>query len=187
MSGCCSDPQSVLDQLVAKRDDYVGFVVSQVRDESLAEDIVQASLLKASERLDQLQVSESASAWFYRMLRNAIADQRRRAGTSQRGAARFVTEATDSVDPVERVSRPCRCVSKLMGDLKPEYADALQRVEIEEMSVKDFAATQSTSANNAGVRVFRARAALKQKVLAACGSCSADGGCFDCTCSLDDA
>jgi RNA polymerase sigma factor (sigma-70 family) len=171
-----------LNELGARRADYVAFVTSQVRDESLAEDIVQASLLKASERLDQLQADESANAWFYRMLRNAVTDHRRRESTASRGAARLQAEQSETTDAIERVPRPCRCVSRLMEGLKPEYAEALRRVEIDELTVKDFAREQSTSANNAGVRVFRARAALKQKVVATCGSCCTDGGCFDCTC-----
>ena len=181
-SSCCGQTQSVLNGLVAQRADYLAFVMSQVRDASLAEDIVQASLLKASERLDQLQAEESAGAWFYRMLRNAVIDQRRREVTARRVEERLFIEQGEMAEALERAPRPCRCVNKLMDGLKPEYAEALQRVEIDEVSVRDFAAEQSTSANNAGVRVFRARAALKQKVIATCGSCCTDGGCLDCTC-----
>jgi hypothetical protein len=37
------------------------------------------------------------------------------------------------------------------------------------------------SASNAGVRVFRAREALKKRVTQSCGTC-AEHGCVDCTC-----
>ncbi len=181
-TSCCGHTRSVLDELVARRADYVGFVRSRVRDDSLAEDIVQAALLKASERLEQLRAGESASAWFYRMLRNAVVDQRRREASARRGAERLAFGESGTVAAIERAPRPCRCVGKLMEGLKPEYAEALQRVEVDELSVKDFAREQATSANNAGVRLFRARAALKREVVATCGSCCADGGCFDCTC-----
>ena len=183
MSRCCdSADSSVLDSLVAERSRYVAFVTSELRDPSLAEDIVQASLLKASERLDQLQAEESASAWFYRMLRNAVADQRRRAGAARRGAERFAAEAVETEEAIERAPRVCRCVARVASELKPEYAEALRRVEIDEIPVKDFAREQSTTANNAAVRVFRARAALKRGVIATCGTCCEGGGCLDCTC-----
>jgi DNA-directed RNA polymerase specialized sigma24 family protein len=65
--------------------------------------------------------------------------------------------------------------------LKPEYADALQAIDISGMAVKDFAAQRGLSASNAGVRVFRARQALKQRVAESCGTC-ADHGCMDCNC-----
>ena len=64
----------------------------------------------------------------------------------------------------------------------PEYAEALQRIEVEGVSVKDSAAQIGFSAINAGVRVFRAREALRTQVARACGTC-ADHGCLDCTCA----
>jgi RNA polymerase sigma-70 factor (ECF subfamily) len=66
--------------------------------------------------------------------------------------------------------------------LKPEYADALRSIEIAGVSVKDYAAQRSLSPSSAGVRVFRAREALRKQVAAACGTC-AEHGCRDCRCS----
>ena len=48
-------------------------------------------------------------------------------------------------------------------------------------AVKTFASDHAISSANAGVRVFRARGALRRGVLAVCGE-SAEGGCLDCTC-----
>jgi len=41
--------------------------------------------------------------------------------------------------------------------LKPEYAAALRRVEVDGVSVKDYADEAGISSNNAGVRIFRVR------------------------------
>ncbi|HEX2880375.1 MAG TPA: RNA polymerase subunit sigma-70, partial [Polyangiaceae bacterium] len=60
-------------------------------------------------------------------------------------------------------------------------ADALQRIEIDQISVKDYADTVGISASNAGVRIFRAREALRQQIARSCGTC-AEHGCLDCTC-----
>jgi RNA polymerase sigma-70 factor (ECF subfamily) len=65
--------------------------------------------------------------------------------------------------------------------LKPEYADALQAIEVGGIPVKSFAEQKGLSATNAGVRVFRAREALKKRVTGSCGTC-AEHGCVDCTC-----
>jgi RNA polymerase sigma-70 factor (ECF subfamily) len=67
--------------------------------------------------------------------------------------------------------------------LKPEYADALQAIDVQGLPVKDYAGQRGLSASNAGVRVFRARQALKKRVAESCGTC-ADHGCLDCTCRL---
>jgi RNA polymerase sigma-70 factor (ECF subfamily) len=72
-------------------------------------------------------------------------------------------------------------VSRLANTLKPEYAEALQAIEIGGMPVKTFADQKGLSSSNAGVRVYRAREALKKRVAESCGTC-AEHGCLDCTC-----
>jgi DNA-directed RNA polymerase specialized sigma24 family protein len=89
-------------------------------------------------------------------------------------------EANDSRD-VELHRVVCKCVGELATTLKPEYADALRRVEIEGASVKDYADEVGITASNAGVRICRAREALRRQVARSCGTC-ATHGCLDCTC-----
>ncbi|NUP11820.1 MAG: sigma-70 family RNA polymerase sigma factor [Polyangiaceae bacterium] len=185
---CCANASTkrehanVIAELMGKRAEFVAFVTRQVRDTAHAEDLVQSAFVKASEKIDQLEASESANAWFYRMLRNAIVDDRRRRDVQRRGVDAFAAEQVETVDALERAPRVCRCVSRAAESLKPEYEQALRRVEIDESSVKDFASEIGIAANNAAVRVFRAREALKKKVTETCGSCAEGGGCFDCTC-----
>ena len=72
-------------------------------------------------------------------------------------------------------------MKQLAQTLKPEYADALERIDVQGTPVKDYAEHAGISANNAGVRVFRAREALREQVVRACETC-AEHGCLDCTC-----
>jgi RNA polymerase sigma-70 factor (ECF subfamily) len=75
----------------------------------------------------------------------------------------------------------CACVSRLAATLKPEYAEALEVIEVGGTPVKAFAEAKGLSSNNAAVRVFRAREALKKRVSESCGVC-AQHGCVNCTC-----
>ena len=72
-------------------------------------------------------------------------------------------------------------MKRLAATLKPEYADALQQIDVAGTPVKDYAEHAGISASNAGVRVFRAREALRKQVTRACGTC-AEHGCLDCSC-----
>jgi RNA polymerase sigma-70 factor (ECF subfamily) len=72
-------------------------------------------------------------------------------------------------------------VLSLADALKPEYADALRRVDVDGAAVKAFAAHAGISATNASVRLHRAREALRRRVRDACGTC-AEHGCLDCDC-----
>jgi RNA polymerase sigma-70 factor (ECF subfamily) len=77
----------------------------------------------------------------------------------------------------------CGCVTRLAETLKTEYAVALQAIDVDGQAVKDFAAERGLSPANAGVRVFRARAALRRRLIESCGTC-AEHGCRDCTCQV---
>ncbi len=136
--------------------------------------------MKNLEKLDT--VRETAIGWFYRVLRNAIVDARRRQAATARRLERLAADPTASEardDELHRVV--CKCIGELARTLKPEYADALRRIEIDGVSVKDYADQTGISSGNAGVRVFRAREALRRQVARSCGTC-ADHGCLDCTC-----
>ena len=79
----------------------------------------------------------------------------------------------------------CRCIVQLAETLKPEYADALRRIELDGVPVKDYAESAGISASNAGVRIFRARRRLRNQVARSCGTC-AEHGCADCSCQASD-
>ena len=94
----------------------------------------------------------------------------------------FAAELAVTTDGGEELANvACACVARLAGTLKPEYADALRRIEVDGVSVKDYGESVGISASNAGVRIFRAREALRKQVARSCATC-ADHGCLDCTC-----
>lgn len=166
--------------LVANHREFLAFVQRRVGDRALAEDILQDAFVRGVDKLDS--VRESAVGWFYRVLRNAIIDHQRRRAAAARQLDAFAHEQAAGEDAeLERVV--CKCVGELAGTLKPEYAAALRRIEIDGVSVKEYAAEAGISSSNAGVRVFRAREALRKQVARACGTC-AEHGCLDCSCGL---
>ena len=116
------------------------------------------------------------------MLRNAVIDHYRRRGTRDRALDALAKEMEDAVEPPPEIrDEICGCVNRLAATLKPEYEQAIRRVEVEGLPVTDFATEAGISASNAGVRVFRAREALRKQVKASCGAC-AEHGCLECSC-----
>jgi RNA polymerase sigma factor (sigma-70 family) len=173
----------VVRTLVANHRQFLAFLESRVKSRALAEDILQDAFVRGVNKLDTLRSDESAIAWFYRVLRNAIIDQRRRLGAAERKLAAFGQEVEDRLEPdIEMRGAICQCVGALAATLKADYAEALRTVEVEGVAVKDYAERAGISASNAGVRVFRAREALRKQVARSCGTC-ADHGCLDCTCA----
>jgi RNA polymerase sigma-70 factor (ECF subfamily) len=172
----------VVSALVNNHRDFLAFLQKRVGDRALAEDILQDAFVRGLNKLGTLEQDESATAWFYRILRNAVVDHHRRRSSVDRRLEAFAAELERHVEPEADVrGAVCRCVGELAGTLKPEYAEALRRVEIDGVPVKDYATEAGITSNNAAVRVFRAREALRKQVTRSCGTC-ADHGCLDCTC-----
>src|SRR6266540_5566557 len=172
--------QPLIDQRVANHREFLQFVERRIGNRALAEEIVQDAFVRSLDRGDEIR--DSVLGWFYRVLRNAIIDRRRRQAVADRRLDEFAAELESGGDGGEELAGVvCRCVGQLADTLKPEYADALRRIEIEGVPVKDYADAAGITANNAGVRIFRARDALRKQVARSCGTC-AEHGCLDCTC-----
>lgn len=167
--------------LVENHRAFLRYLERQVGDRALAEDLLQEAFTRNLDRLDALS-DEALVPWFYRVLRNAAIDRHRRKGAEQRALAAFTQELSGAVEPPEDARREiCACIGRLAQTLKPEYAHVIQAVDVEDVPVKTFAATAGLTASNAGVRLFRAREALRKQVTASCGTC-AEHGCVDCSC-----
>lgn len=174
--------RAVIDVLVDDHRQFLRFLERRLGDRALAEDVLQAAFVRGIERAGQLRDDESVVAWFYRVLRNAIVDHHRRAGAGERRleAVARELEATAEPSPDDR-DAICQCVARLVDTLRPEYAAAIRRVELDGIAVKAFAEEVDVTANNAAVRLYRARKALREQVRKSCGTC-AEHGCVDCKC-----
>jgi RNA polymerase sigma-70 factor (ECF subfamily) len=115
-------------------------------------------------------------------MRNAAVDHHRRHKTAGKALDAFAAEAEQQLEPdAEMRSAVCECVNGLADTLKPEYAAAIRRIELQGISVKDYATELGITPSNAAVRIFRAREALRKQVSRSCGTC-AEHGCLDCSC-----
>lgn len=168
--------------LVENHRAFLAFLERRVGRRDVAEDLLQEAFARGLDRLETLRDGEAALGWFYRTLRNAVVDHHRRAAAEGRALERLAGELDPSAPAQELREEACRCVLRLADTLKPEYAEALRRVEVDGLSVKAFAEEAGLTAGNAGVRLFRAREALLRQLAASCGTC-AEHGCFACTCA----
>ena len=63
----------------------------------------------------------------------------------------------------------------------PEYGVAFRPVDLDGLSVRDFAEETGSTPGSAGVRLHRAREALRRQLARSCGTCLPHG-CLDCAC-----
>lgn len=160
---------------------FLRYLEGRVGDRALAEDILQDAFVRSLHKAASVP-EDALIPWFYRTLRNAAIDQYRRRRVKDRAFDAFARELQALETPPPDLAREiCACIARLAETLKPEYADALKTIEVDGVAVKTYAQQKGLSVSNAGVRLFRAREALRRRVVQSCGTC-AEHGCIDCTC-----
>jgi RNA polymerase sigma-70 factor (ECF subfamily) len=163
----------VLAALAPNRARFLAFARSRVGGD--AEDVLQTALLRAALKADTLKESSRAVPWFFQILRHAVADHRPARETSSDEIDR------EAEPPPEATNDACRCSMGLLDSLRPEYAEILRRVDLDDQSLAECAAALSITENNAAVRLHRARKALREELVRFCGTDSIRA-CLACGC-----
>lgn len=170
----------------ASRAAFRGFLRHRLPDEAAADDVLQQALTKAWETRADTR-ARHLTGWFYRVLRNAVADFYRERAVRGTRDARYVLEECSAPPETpeeafaQQPAEPCGCFKPLLAQLRPEYAEILRAADLEGRGPRDAAARLGLTAGNAHVRLHRARGALRERLRAACGACAAHG-CLQCTC-----
>ena len=178
------DPGAVVEALVDNHRRFLAFLERRVGSRAVAEDLLQEAFVRGIEHAPALRRSEAATAWFYRILRNALVDHFRKQHSEERALAAAAAETPESVEQDDEELRRtvCECITALLDALKPEYSTALRRVELDGVAVRQYADEAGITPNNAAVRLHRARESLRRQVTRSCGTCAVHG-CEDCSCA----
>jgi RNA polymerase sigma-70 factor, ECF subfamily len=142
------------------------FIRRRVPDPYSAEDILQDVFLKIHTHIDSLRTHDRLASWIYQITRNAIADYYR--------AQRPTTELAETIpaadeladDDVVRELSPC--VAAMVAALPAAYGEALRLTEYQGLSQKELSQRLGISFSGAKSRVQRARAKIKEQLLACC-------------------
>lgn len=152
--------EQIKSYLLDNVNEFVGFARMRLGDSELAADAVQESMLKALKGADQIRDGEKAKAWFYRILRRTIIDLYRRQGAAERMLADLEQEL-DSPPDLDEERVVCACMARLLPTLAPQYANLIQRIDLNEETPDAVAAELGISKNNLNVRIHRARQQLR--------------------------
>ena len=173
-------------RLLEEESAFRAFLRKRLSDNVVVEDLLQQCLMKAVERYHDLQKSDSAISWFYRILRNAVVDYYRSHAADHRKLdgllQRLVVSGEDRTPALDEL-RPtiCACLGSLLQSMRPSYADLIRRIDLGGESPATVAKDLKLTANNLTVRLHRARQALRVILEESCGICTKHG-CLNCSC-----
>lgn len=174
----------VLRILVDNHARFLAFLEPRVGSREVAGDILREAFVRGLGRADTVRDPEAVTARFYRLLRHALADHHQRQEAEERALEPVAAEAEHAEAPFdeELMGAVCSCVLSLLDTLKPEYAAALRSVDLDGESVQAFAEEAGITSNNAAVRLYRAREALRRQLIDCCKTCATHGR-LDCDCA----
>lgn len=167
--------------LARRRDAFLSFVRRRVRSGADAEDLLQQALLKALERVGSLRAGDRLEAWFYRVLRNTIADHHAEGARRESREERLELHAEGAEAPPAEAPAVCGCSLGVLETIRPDYAAILRRVDLDGDKLEDTARALHIAPNNAKVRLHRARKSMRSALLSFCGTDSARA-CLTCDC-----
>ena len=168
--------------LALQRNQFLHFVQRRVNSPAIAEDIIQSAYIRAIEHAPALRKEESAVAWFYRILRNAVIDYYRHRAAEDHALEQWAQDlATGPAPDPQTEEIVCGCIDQVLPTLKPSYSEILRSVDLAGQNLESFATKAGISAGNAAVRIHRARQALKKELIRVCSAC-AKLACANCTC-----
>jgi len=158
------DPAAPVARALAEsRGELIGFVRKRAGHLVDPEDVVHRAAERALAAAGSLVDPARARAWLFRITRNVLTDELRSLGL---GAVE-VPEDLPAPDPAR--TQPCRCALEIAKQLRPDYRTILERAVLDDAPVIEIAKELGITANNANVRLHRARKALREAGVKRCG------------------
>ncbi len=149
------------------------FILRRVRDEHVADDLLQETFLRVHRNIETLLDAERLAAWVYQIARNVVHDYFRRALNLPEELAEAENLMDDDLHP-STVCQGFKWLNDMIQSLPDGYRQAVHLAEIEQRSQQDVANSLGLSLSGAKSRIQRGRVMLKD-VLQQCCSFEMDG------------
>jgi RNA polymerase sigma-70 factor (ECF subfamily) len=162
----------VASRMQMDRSRHLRYLRSRLPSVEDAEDALQDATIKFLQNGEALVSVEHPDAWVGVSLRRIVVDRYRRAAAQRRLADAIAVEPVEAAsDDEDELVTPAECVKAAVETLQSDYAAILRQVYLEEKPLKAVAAQLDVTANNAAVRLHRARGAMRETMRRRCQAC----------------
>ena len=137
------------------------FILAYVKDEWVADDLIQETFVRVQKNLDSIKDSSKTSSWIFRIAHNLCHDHYRQSKRSSLGAQRI----QQTLEPFKEAlvqkeleqQQMGECVQDKMDLLPQDFRTVLILSDIMAFSHKEIAEILDISVSNIKVRIHRAR------------------------------
>ena len=155
-----------IDQIISKhKQELFGYVLKHVKDNQTAQDIHQEILIKIFKHYKSINKPSSLKAWVYKIARNHIMDHFRKKNYVTISLNEQLAEKNEFTNDAGQI---LPCLRPFINQLKPNYRQALELIDLGGMSQKDFSVKMNMSYSGAKSTVQRARKQLKKSLNKCC-------------------
>lgn len=137
------------------------FILRKVGSRVEAEDLTQETFLRAWQRIDRYRPRWRFSTWLYTIATRLAISHARRSNSTLRPAARHVEPACAPPEAKQELSWVWRLVDEVLTD---EQRAAVWLRYVEDLGISEIATVMSKSQVGVRVMLFRARAALAERM-----------------------
>lgn len=146
-----------------------------IKSTSEIEDVMQDTYVKAYEKLDKFKHKSNFSTWVIRIAINEALQRIKQKGrirhiypsitTKEQNKLRKMDSNSPSPEKLFLQKESARFIEKTIDILEPKYKIAFIMKEVEGMSIKEIADCLDLTESNVKVRLHRAKAILKEKLM----------------------
>jgi RNA polymerase sigma-70 factor (ECF subfamily) len=164
--------------------EFLRFLSRRTRSIDEAEDILQDFYLKAIRSARTIKEPGALKGWLAQVLRRTLADYYRRASVRKAALQRLEASENSALlidDDADRAV--CGCLYRILPTMPPEHSQLIWQIDLLGQPRSRVARRLSISSNNLGVRLYRARRALRWALMRFCTTCPTHGF-LNCACEM---
>ena len=145
------------------------YVAKQVNDTHLAEDLIQEAFLRAMIQGAKFCTLDDPRAWLFQVCRNLLVDHWRKHHHLDMLPDDFESTVAEETPPDEPLDDLLDCIEPNLHHLSASDQSIIRACDLAHQTVQQYADEQGLTLTAAKSRLLRARARLREAMVARCG------------------
>jgi RNA polymerase sigma-70 factor (ECF subfamily) len=161
--------------------EFLRFLSRHTRSIDEAKDILQDFYVKAIRSARTIKEPGALKGWLAQVLRRTLTDYYRRSSVRKAALQRLKFESLAMLIDDDADRAVCSCLYRILPTMPAEYSQLIWQVDLLGQPRSRVAKRLGISPNNLGVRLHRARRALRGALMRFCTTCPTHGF-LNCAC-----